>query len=216
MNQSEQINELSAALSKAQGMIRPAVKDSTNPFFKSKYADLSSIWDACKEPLCTNGLAVLQTTEYKESQLILVTTLAHSSGQWIRSYMPIHPVKNDSQGIGSALTYMRRYSLASMVGVTTGEEDDDGNESCGKTAYPQKQSARPIESTISKQQASQLNSLLIECSSEYQKHFWAFLKNEGGGIDNLEKLPLGMYDRIRNGIIKKKEENATKAEMAYV
>jgi hypothetical protein len=110
MHQSDQINELVTALAKAQGEISPAIKDSTNPFFKSRYADLKNIWDACKSALTKNGLAVLQTTDYIDNQIFLITTLAHGSGQWMKSIMPINPTKNDSQGIGSAITYMRRYS----------------------------------------------------------------------------------------------------------
>lgn len=126
MYQSDQINELVSALSKAQGEISPAIKDSNNPFFKSKYADLSSVWNACKDPLSRHGLAVIQCMDYKDGQLFLITTLAHGSGQWMRSYMPIITEKNNAQGIGSAITYMRRYSLSAIAGITC-DEDDDGN-----------------------------------------------------------------------------------------
>lgn len=124
--QSVQINELASALSKAQGEITPAIKDSSNPFFKSKYADLASVWQACKDPLSKHGLAVIQAMDYKDGQLMLITTLAHSSGQWVRSFMPVVTEKNNAQGLGSAITYMRRYSLSAIVGITC-DEDDDGN-----------------------------------------------------------------------------------------
>jgi len=126
MNQSEQINELTKALSKAQSEIKGAKQDSKNPYFKSDYADLTSIWNACKDAITLQGLAVIQTLEYVENKIILVTTLAHSSGQWIKSYMPIMATKLDPQGIGSALTYARRYALSSIVGVCPA--DDDGEE----------------------------------------------------------------------------------------
>jgi len=83
-DQSDQINDLAAALSKAQGEITGALKDSANPFFKSKYADLASCWDACRTQLSKNGLAVIQTTEKVETGVCVVTTLTHASGQWIR------------------------------------------------------------------------------------------------------------------------------------
>jgi hypothetical protein len=127
MYQSEQINELVTALAKAQGEISPALKDSNNPFFKSKYADLSSVWNACREPLSRHGIAIVQTMDSREGQLFLTTTLAHSSGQWMKSYMPIIMEKNTPQALGSAITYMRRYALSAIVGMTS-EEDDDGNE----------------------------------------------------------------------------------------
>lgn len=127
---SEQINELAAALAKAQGEITGALKDSANPFYKSKYADLASVWDACKEPLSKNGLCVIQTPRITERGRVLVTTLAHSSGQWISSELPINPVKDDPQGLGSAISYMRRYALTAIVGVA--QIDDDGEKAMGR------------------------------------------------------------------------------------
>ena len=128
--QSESINELAAALSKAQGAIEGAIKDSANPFFKSKYADLSSYWDACREQLSKNSLCVTQTmNEDEDGEMCIITQLSHSSGQWMRSYLPINmPAnsKNALQDLGSALTYLRRYSLAAIVGICP-DEDDDGN-----------------------------------------------------------------------------------------
>lgn len=126
MNMSPAINELVTALAKAQGKILPALKDKTNPHLKSKYADLSSIWDACRVPLSENGLAVIQTVETRDRELVLITTLAHSSGQWMRGEFPIITTKMDPQGIGSALTYYRRYSLASIAGVSPGDDDAEG------------------------------------------------------------------------------------------
>lgn len=127
--QSDQINELAGALAKAQSEIMPALKDSKNPFFKSTYADLASIWSACKDPLSKNGLAIIQTMDVNGDQHFLITTLAHASGQWIRSYLPIINEKQNAQGFGSAITYMRRYALSAIVGVTA-DEDDDGNAAC--------------------------------------------------------------------------------------
>lgn len=126
MNQSENINELASALSKAQGEITAALEDKVNPHFKASYASLSSVWEACRSQLSKNGLAVIQTMQNEGEQLTLVTTLTHSSGQWIKSYLPISTTKATPQALGSAITYMRRYSLAAMVGVAP-DEDDDAN-----------------------------------------------------------------------------------------
>jgi hypothetical protein len=123
--QSETINELAAALSKAQGKITGALKDSANPFFKSKYADLASVWDACRASLSENGLAVVQFPESDDSGLYVITTLTHSSGQWMRSRLRLTPKDDSPQAAGSAITYGRRYALASAVGVA--QVDDDGN-----------------------------------------------------------------------------------------
>jgi hypothetical protein len=128
--QSEQINELAGALAKAQGKITGALKDSANPFFKSKYADLASVWDACRTALSDNGLAVIQLTESDDSGVFVVTTLAHSSGQWMRSRLRLTPKDDSPQAMGSAITYGRRYALAAMVGVA--QVDDDGNAASGR------------------------------------------------------------------------------------
>lgn len=125
MKQSEVINELATALAKAQGEIQNAKKDAENPFFKSKYADLASVWDAIRTPLSKNGLCIIQTTGLENEQFVLFTHLVHQSGQWVSSVYPINPVKNDPQSLGSATTYARRYSLQGIVGVAP--EEDDGN-----------------------------------------------------------------------------------------
>jgi hypothetical protein len=131
MTHSEQINELAAALAKAQGQIEGAKKDSINPHFKNRYADLASVWDACREALTTNGLSVvqspsvMQSAENCEAEYGVTTMLLHSSGQWMRGTLYLKPTKNDPQGAGSALTYARRYALAAMVGIAP--EDDDAN-----------------------------------------------------------------------------------------
>lgn len=124
--QSQEINKLAEALSKAQGTMRSATKDKINPHFRSKYATLSAIQDAVREPLSTNGLSYSQTTTILEHEVVLRTTLMHASGQWLSSVYPIRPVKNDPQGMGSALTYAKRYSLSAILGIDS-EEDDDGN-----------------------------------------------------------------------------------------
>lgn len=123
--QSENLNELAAALAKAQAEMKPAEKNRVNPFFKSSYADLESVWNACREPLSKSGLSVLQIPTVTKNGLVLRTRLLHISGQWIECSYPVSPTKPDPQSLGSAVSYARRYSLAPMVGVVT--EDDDGN-----------------------------------------------------------------------------------------
>ena len=130
--QSEQINELAAALAVAQGKITGALKDSANPFFKSKYADLASVWDACREALSANGLAVVQTTEADKTGIVLTTTLMHKSGQFISGTLAMQGKDDSPQAMGSAMTYARRYALAAIVGVA--QVDDDANAAThGKT-----------------------------------------------------------------------------------
>lgn len=125
MNHSETISKIAAALCKVQGNLSGAKKDSKNPYFKSNYADLESVWDACRQLLHENELAVTQTTSMIEEKPYLITTLIHSSGEWINSILPLYLPRFDSQTLGSALTYARRYALAAIVGVV--QTDDDGN-----------------------------------------------------------------------------------------
>lgn len=140
---SEQLNELAAALAKAQGVIRGAAKDTVNPHFKSRYADLAAVWEACREALSANGLAVIQTPQMTGENIVLVTKLVHASGQWVEARYPVWPVQNTPQGYGSALTYARRYSLAAMVGVAPADEDDDGNAASAGPPPRQQQQSRP-------------------------------------------------------------------------
>ncbi len=154
MNMSPQINELAAALSKAQGEMKGAQKDAANPFFKSKYADLSSVVDAIREPFLNHGLSFTQTTRITEGgHMVLQTYLLHSSGQWMAADYPVKPVKDDPQGLGSALTYARRYSLQAISGVPS--IDDDGEAAMNRTAAPIQrpvQQARPTQATNIAQQ----------------------------------------------------------------
>lgn len=185
MNQSESINELAMALAKAQGQIVPALKDSNNPFFKSSYADLSSVWAACREPLSSNGLAVLQTLEHIDGVLNLVTTLAHASGQWIRSNLPVITQKADIQSLGSAITYCRRYSLSALVGVVA-DADDDGENAMARNQpqhqpKPKTQASKPVEKPIeliSEGQGKELAKLMAQCSQDFQDKIWKHLTED--------------------------------------
>jgi hypothetical protein len=122
---SESIAQLSAALSKAQGLILGAKKDAANPFFKSKYADLASVWEAIRGPLSANGLSIMQFPRSTDAGVEVETVLSHESGEWVSESLALPVAKADAQGIGSAITYARRYGLQAVAGVAP--EDDDGN-----------------------------------------------------------------------------------------
>lgn len=124
MNKSENLTELAKALVEAQKEMKNATKDAVNPFFKSQYADLNSVINACRDTLNRHGIAVTQTMELQGEKTCLNTTLLHVSGQWIGSSLPLNPVKNDPQSMGSNISYARRYSLQAIVCI--GAEDDDG------------------------------------------------------------------------------------------
>jgi hypothetical protein len=153
MNQSESIKDLIVALAKAQAVMVSAKFNRVNPHFKNRYADFTSIMDACRKPLSDNGLATMQYCETINDKLVLTTMLAHTSGEWIKSYFPLNPLNMTSQAIGSAMTYAKRYSLSAMLGIVSDDEDDDGEASHGR---PQ---TKPTERTKqeSVQQAQKSN-----------------------------------------------------------
>lgn len=147
MKTSADIGELAKALASAQGEMKGAVKDSANPFFKSKYADLESVWDACRAPLTKNQLSIVQfpkskfygtpeVYEYKSKsgetqfgvkvvyEVSVLTRISHSSGQWMEDRVSTLLPNGNAQAVGSAITYLRRYALQSVAGIAP--EDDDG------------------------------------------------------------------------------------------
>ena len=133
MTTSDVITELAAALAKAQAETKGASKDGTNPHFNSSYSTLASVWDACRGPLTKHGLSVLQSPRLTALGDLWVadieTRLLHSSGQWIADTISVPVTKLDAQGLGSAITYARRYALAAFAGVAP--DDDDGNAAVG-------------------------------------------------------------------------------------
>jgi len=155
MKTSEQINELAAALAMAQAIIKPAPKDSTNPHFRSRYADLAAVMEACRAPLATNGIALVQSASTTPERYVRITTrLIHKSGQWIEDSLDLKPSKDDPQGVGSCLTYGRRYLVCAMVGVTA-DDDDDGNAASNVTNKPKQPSgAQTIQQPVAAQQQS--------------------------------------------------------------
>lgn len=123
--QSEKVDLIVKALIKAKSQIEPVEKNKVNPFFGSKYSTLDAVEAAVRSPLSLNGLAITQTTAVVAGQAVLETTLWHESGQWISGQYPLNPTKNDPQGLGSAMTYARRYTLSAILGLVS-DEDDDG------------------------------------------------------------------------------------------
>lgn len=204
MSQSELINELAAALSKAQGEMQAAIKDKVNPFFKSSYADLGSVWDAARPVLSKYGLCVMQTTElqHDRNQVIMVTTLAHTSGQWMKSYLPLNPSKNDSQGMGAAITYLRRYSLSAIVGVVC-DEDDDGETSVGrgreqKENYQSNNQSLKKENQVAiekvgKHEIIALTTLIQNLDKKGSDSFFNWIKKEFNA-NSLQDIPKAVFE----------------------
>lgn len=181
MEMSENINELAAALAKAQAELNNAKKSSNNPYFKSKYADLAEVLDTCREVLSKNGLSVIQPVGAVSEQTIEVTTvLMHSSGQWVKSKTNMPMVKLDPQAAGSAITYARRYSLAAMVGIS--QADDDGEGAMGRgDAKPKPQAEakpkpKPKDVELLKSAHGQITKI---------DKFFELVKRKNANIDNI-------------------------------
>ena len=144
---SENISNISAALAKAQGEIENAIKDSHG--YNYNYADLASVLEACKIPLSKTNIARIQIpmVSRENNDLVsvtVITILAHDSGEWFRGELKIFPKDASAQSIGSAITYARRYSLSSMVGIAP-DKDDDGVAATegGKSSSPKGMTSAP-------------------------------------------------------------------------
>ena len=129
-NQSESIQKLAAALVKAQAEMGKAVTSSTNPHFRSKYADLTEVLDTVLPPLNRHGISMIQLPGQRDGLVTLTTMLVHASGEFISSEAAMAPAKAGPHAVGSCLTYLRRYSAAAICGLT--QADDDGNSGQGR------------------------------------------------------------------------------------
>jgi len=201
LKHSAQINEIASALAKAQGEMKPAVFNRTNPHFKSKYADFTSCMEACREPLSKNGLAVTQLPAFThDGKFILNTLLLHSSGQWMSCEFPMTAKTESIQAIGSAMSYAKRYSLCGMLGIVSDEDmDDDGENAIARPQSKTYVAPAPIppaqvikvnagQSELLKSLDQKLNG---ECREKINKWLSATYKTE-----NLAELPQESFTKI--------------------
>ncbi len=225
MEMSEQINELAAALAKAQATMEGAAKDGLNPHFRSKYTTLTSIWDAARTSLAANGLSVAQPVEAagdSVERVTVTTILMHNSGQWLKSSLTMNTGDGRPQSVGSAISYARRYQLASMVGVAP--DDDDAEAAEGRV--PQKSSAkrpiaekfeafadltskavaastqpshRPAEPVISKTLATALGKAAAEVGwKDEELKQWL---SDKAGVTSVADIPASRYDALKRQIL---------------
>jgi hypothetical protein len=194
--ESELTNELDAALAKAQGDFEVAGLNKSNPYFKSKYADLMSVVMASRGALSKNGLSVKFKEMFIDGDLFLYTTLAHNSGQFTKSKVKITPPKNDIQSISSTISYWKRICYSSITGVVTGDEDDDGemamvesraNSATGVALNRKYDPRNESSTTISKEQLEELEYELQEYPDI------AKLILDGLAISGLSDLPKSKY-----------------------
>lgn len=142
MNKSESIAAISAAIAKAQNEVENASKNANNPHFKSKYADLAELLNTVRPVFSFHGLAILQMPSFDCGVASVETVLSHSSGEWISSICSAPVTKQDAQGVGSVITYLRRYSLAAMCGVA--QEDEDANYAVNNKTHQQPPQKPPL------------------------------------------------------------------------
>lgn len=145
MTHSDSIADLAAALSAAQGEVKPASLDGRNPHFQSKYATLAALWAEVRPVFARHGLSIIQGAGPDGG---IETTILHASGEWITAAgLPMRPVKDDPQGIGSLLTYARRYGLAAAAGLVADEDDDGNGATHGKAPERPQDASTPARDT---------------------------------------------------------------------
>jgi hypothetical protein len=205
MQTSEQINEISAALSKAQGSIEGALKDSKNPFFKSDYADLASVIRARRQAFAENGLCLVQSLSTDQEKVYITTMLCHSSGQWFKDTVGVIPLDWKPQTIGTLTTYLRRYSDAAFSGIA--QIDDDGNaasgrETIGNTGVPKGINPRAGMDKVDTKVANNFASRIADASNADREDLmfevWCEAKeNHAMGTAVWAALPMSVKDRLK-------------------
>ena len=193
MLQSETIIELSKAMAKAQAEMGGAVKDSSNPFFKSSYADLTSVIKAIKEPFANNGLSFVQFPISAPDHIGVTTRLMHESGEWLESECFLPLTKADPQSCGSILTYCRRYALSAMCGIPAVDDDCEMAMVRGK-------------SYISERQYDELLDLIEQSNTDLDKFRKAF------AIESLGDMETGHFTKAKSMLKRKIEQANVKAE----
>jgi len=191
MQTSNEINELAAAMAIAQGQMGAAYKNSSNPHFKSKFADLASISDVIKQPLSDNGLSVVQFPINNEQGVAITTRVMHKSGQWIEESFGIKPVKATPQEYGGLISYFRRYALAAIFAIP--QTDDDANAI---------QLAAESQAVITQDQLYTLQQIIRDNDLNEA----AFAK--ACGITDLSELPANKFDTAFKKLYDKALEKA--------
>jgi len=148
MNKSDTIAELAKALATAQGEIENASKNAANPHFRSKYADLAEVLNTVRPVMAKHGISISQFPAFEQGVASVETIVMHTSGEWLSGISSAPVTKQDAQGVGSAITYLRRYSLAAIAGIA--QEDDDGNSAVGGRGQQRQAPAQPKPLNIDK------------------------------------------------------------------
>ena len=238
MNHSSTISKLATALYKAQGALVGAKKDSVNTHYKNSYADLESVWEACRKPLSDNELSIVQTPQIIDGEPYLATVLLHSSGEWMQSLFPLLARDRTPQAFGIALSYARRYALAAMVGVVQTDDDgelaqgrDNGKEYKPEYQAPQKmfkkiekpeeieKKVEKVVELISETEAEEIEKMMAEEDAKYRKdvlaYYTAKLKLEKPMTDFIG-FPKSCMKSLMSSILRRQKEREKKKEVDQV
>lgn len=202
MNKSESIKSIANSLGIFQGLLHAIKADNENTFFKGhKYTDLKSIWESIKEPLGSCGLSVTQlTTVTSSGEVCLETVLMHTNGEWISGTYPLITKDNSPQALGSALTYARRYTLTSLLGLY--QEDDDGEAAMGRGKPAREQAAHSPPANVvpaNRPRDGKGNNYITE---PQQKRFYRIAFAKGKGFQDADKwLSLMFKVKDASGIL---------------
>lgn len=191
------ITKICEALTSAQGSMEKASKDSKNPHFKSSYADITSMIDASQKYLSENGISFTSSVVPIDGSFFLIGSLMHTSGEWIRTYIPLLMGKNDMQALGSSITYARRQALSSLCNIAT--EDDDGSK-----AKEEPKSFKRTESFATEEEISEIRSVISKISV-IDSDFSETKVVEACRIQSLSKIPSSGVDSLLKNLNKKLE-----------
>jgi|LSQX01.2.fsa_nt_gb hypothetical protein len=191
MNKSESIKEIAKALCQFQAEVKNPANTANNPFFKSKYAPLQDILNLVRPLLSKHGLSILQMPSSDEGDVVITTLLMHTSGEWIETCpLKMKPVKTDPQGIGSCITYGRRYSLSAVLGISS-EDDDDGN---GASNGNSNNAASATNSKPQKTSKPKPDNARKTITPTQQKELFAIAKENGWTNEQVRDKMLEIFD----------------------
>ena len=215
--QSAGLKNLYAAMAKAQAKLDVALKANFNPFFKSKYADLGAVWSACREALTSNGISVLQFPIHSEDNRVhLETILCHSSGESISRTFSVPVKEQTAQAYGSAITYLRRFSLAATVGVVA-DEDDDGATASGTVkpgvgVHKATDGAKESLTSAQREKVDRLFGTVVDCFEAGVPEM-AYKAIDTGGLETDELTALwGLLSAPQRSALKKIKASLTTAQ----
>lgn len=211
------MKQIADALVKVQTELKPVHKESLNEAFKrpgntgSKYADLTTVWEATRGLLTKHGLCLVQTTDFDEHGAWLRTMLLHTSGESIEGRFPLRPTKPDMQGMGSALTYARRYGLCAIVGIVADDDDDGNAASAPVPAKVTPEGVRQLPASDRKSRANAWGNAALEALPTMDgATFGAWRNKYASAVAEVRDFNESLHKRLTDAILKRSLELSVK------